>query len=155
DALRPEPGTRPVGRTPVERRAEHGHVVLAAPADVLHVRRLEECVDAGEVGQLAPGEGGDSLVHNGVSARQAELEPAGDLLVPLGGGPPRSALPRVAGLRPVLVVWVAHGSSASPARRRAAGRGLSPGFLSRRGVLRTRRTTCTSRTRPARERRNP
>ena len=38
DALRAEAGARAVGGAAVERGAEHGHVVLAAPAHVLDVR---------------------------------------------------------------------------------------------------------------------
>jgi hypothetical protein len=41
--------------------------------DVLDVGSLEERVDAGEVGQLTPGEGGDALVDDGVDAGQPEL----------------------------------------------------------------------------------
>ena len=71
---------------PSNGRAEHRDVVLAAAAHVLQVGRLEEGVDAGEVRQLAAGEGRDALVDDGVRAGQAELEAAGDLLLPLGGG---------------------------------------------------------------------
>ena len=81
----PEAGARAVGGAAVERGAEHRDVVLAAAAHVLHVRRLEEGVDAGEVRQLAAGERRDALVDDGVGARQAELQAAGDLLLPLRG----------------------------------------------------------------------
>ena len=33
--------------------AQHGHVILAAPAHILNVRRLEKGVDPGEVRQFA------------------------------------------------------------------------------------------------------
>ena len=85
DALRAEPGAGAVGGAAVERGAEHGDVVLAAAAHVLEVGRLEEGVDAGEVRQLAAGERRDAPVDDGVRAGQAELEAAGDLLLPLGG----------------------------------------------------------------------
>nr|WP_197946047.1 hypothetical protein [Phytohabitans suffuscus] len=109
DALRAEAGARAVRGAAVEGRAEHRHVVLAAAAHVLQVGRLEERVDAGEVRQLAAAERGDATVHDGVRAGQAELEAAGDLLVPLGGGQLRLALHGVARFGTVVVVRVGHG----------------------------------------------
>ena len=82
-ALRPETGARPVGRAGVVGRPEHGHVVVAAAADVFAVGRLQEGVDAGVVRQLTPAEGRDPLVDDGVGARQPELEAPGDLGLPL------------------------------------------------------------------------
>src|SRR4029079_18399312 len=106
NALWTEPRAGPVRGATVERRAEHGHVVLPAPTHVLEVGRLEERVDAGEVRQLAPGEGGDSLVDDRVRAGQAELEAAGDLLLPPGGGEFGLTFDGVTGLRAVVVVQV-------------------------------------------------
>ena len=164
DALRAEPGAGAVGRAAVERRAEHRDVVLAAAADVLDVGRLEEGVDAGEVRQLAAGEGRDAFVDDGVGARQAELQAAGDLLVPLGGRQLGLALDRVAGLGAVVVVQLGvgvavgvpsadgGGSATELLRRvpgrRAAGPRLSPGLLSRRGTARRDAAACASRTSP-------
>src|SRR6266496_183092 len=68
DALRPEPRTGTVGGAAVERGAEHHHVVLTRPTDVLDVRRLQKGVDAGKVWQLPARERGDPFVHNGVRA---------------------------------------------------------------------------------------
>ena len=65
DALRPEAGAGAVGGAAVERDAEHGGVVLADVAHVLDVGRLEEGVDAGEMGQLAAGEGRDRCGRSG------------------------------------------------------------------------------------------
>jgi hypothetical protein len=46
--LRPETSAAAVGRAHVERCADHGDVMSADVADVLHVRRLQEGVDTGE-----------------------------------------------------------------------------------------------------------
>ena len=91
DALRPEPGARAVGGAAVERDAEHGRVVLADVAHVLDIGRLEERVDAGEMGQLAAREGRDRAVG------QALGSPAGPCRAPIAApcaSPPPTACPR-------------------------------------------------------------
>ena len=104
DALWAEPGAGAVGGAAVERGAEHGDVVLAAAAHVLQVRRLEERVDPGEVRQLAAGERGDAAVDDGVGARQAQLQAAGDLLLVLRGGQGGLSSHGECSLRPIVVV---------------------------------------------------
>ena len=73
-ALRAEAGAGPVGGAGIEGDADHGRVVLAHVPHVLHVGRLQERVDAGEVRQLAPREGRDRLVGEAVRARQTHVE---------------------------------------------------------------------------------
>ena len=176
DALRPEAGAGAVGRAAVERRAEHGDVVLAAAAHVLDVRRLEEGVDAGEVRQLAAAEGRDALVDDRVGAGQAELQAAGDLLLPLRGRQlglgarprsrlrgrscraPREARGRRRGSRRACGGGSATALLTSGAGRRAAGTtSCLPGFCPAVGRLRPRRSTavCVSWTRPPVKERNP
>ena len=106
DALRAEAGARAVGGAAVERGAEHGDVVLAAPAHVLDVGRLEEGVDAREMRKLAARERRDASIDNGVCPRQAELEPAGNLLLPSGGRQRGLGLNGEAGFGAIVVVQV-------------------------------------------------
>ena len=66
-------------------RPEHGHVKVAAAADVFAVCSLQEGVYAGVMRQFTPAEGGYLLVDDGGRARQPELEAPGDLGLPLCG----------------------------------------------------------------------
>ncbi len=124
--LRAEAGAGAVGRAPVEGCPEDGDVVLAAATDVLEEGGLEEGVDAGEVRQFPAGERGDPAVHDGVGAREAELETPSDLGLPAGGGELGFPGDGVGRFGTVVVVekgpgiWVAVGHGAPP-RARAVG----------------------------------
>ena len=174
DALRAEPGAGAVGGAAVERGAEHGHVVLPAAPHVLDVRGLEEGVDAGEVRELAAGERRDPPVDDGVRAGQAQLQAAGNLLLPPRGRQPGLRADGEAGLRAVVArgpregrrpgCRPAGGGGATALLTSGAGRGAAgttsclPRFLSRRGAAAPQEkgaAACVSRTRPPRAGRNP
>ncbi len=82
DALRAEPGARPVRRAGVQRRAEDRHLGVADVVHILDVRALHEGAPlAGEVRDLAAGEGRQGPVGDRVGRLQAVREPALDLLL--------------------------------------------------------------------------
>ena len=82
DALRPEARARAVGGAAVERDAQDRRIVLGDVADVLDIGRLQEGVDAGEVGQLAAREGRDGAVGQALGTGQAHVERPLLLLAP-------------------------------------------------------------------------
>src|SRR6266568_1961548 len=102
-ALRSEPRARPVCRAAVEGHADDGGVVFANLSDVLDIRRLEEGVDAGEMRQLAAGEGRDRAVADAVRAGKPVLEAPLELLLPTGVADLRLGLRRLPAARLHLV----------------------------------------------------
>jgi hypothetical protein len=104
DPLWPKPGAGPIGRPSVEWGPQDSNVVLTAPSHVLHVRCLQEGVDAREVGELASAERRDAAVDDRICAGQSRLETARHLFVPLRRGQLRLGLDRIAGLGPVAIM---------------------------------------------------
>jgi hypothetical protein len=71
----------PATHIPVVAAGEHDdiggrcQILLVVLVDVLDIGRLQEGVDAGEMGQLAARERGDALVDDGVRTGQPKLQP--------------------------------------------------------------------------------
>ena len=121
DALRSEARAGPIGGAGIERNADHRGVVFADVAHVLHIGRLEERVDAGEMRQLAAREGRDGPVGQAFGAGQAHVERPFLLLAPAVLGELAFGVGRLPALRrqPVEV-----GMMAADALRRRPKPGL-------------------------------
>ena len=136
DALRAEAGAGAVGGAGIERDAEHGGIVLADVAHVLDVGCLEEGVDAGEMRQLAPGEGRDGAVGQALGARQAHVEGPLHLLGPALAGQPLLRLDRAPALAVELVEARMMPAALGRAPAGGGGRGQAAAHaLSSRGRL--------------------
>jgi len=86
NSLGAEAGAGAVGGAAVEGDADDGGIILADILDVLDIGRLQEGVDAGEVGELAAGKGGDRFVGDAVGAGEAHVERPFYLLGPALAG---------------------------------------------------------------------
>ena len=72
--LRSEAGSRPVRGTSVKRYTQHRRIIFAYILHILHVRRLHEGVDTGEMRQLIAGKGRNAPVFNARGSRQPFLQ---------------------------------------------------------------------------------
>ena len=69
DALRPEAGAGAIGGAAVERDADHRCIVFRDIAHILHIGRLQEGVDPGEMRQLARARKSESFCRSGIRRR--------------------------------------------------------------------------------------